>query len=130
MVLHVVGQQVARIALALCCTAVGSAQLSGQARVSSNPGDERANSQRSDTIVRLAAAPRYRTVGTLVGEVTIGELDGPAEYLFTGIVDILPLRDGTVLILDRASQELDRSGSTSTTGDMFEPFRTYRAGTG
>jgi hypothetical protein len=63
-------------------------------------GDE---SQAADTAVRAVGSPRYAGVASLVEELTIGVENGAAEYMFTSVQAILPLRDGTLLILDVSS---------------------------
>jgi 6-bladed beta-propeller len=56
--------------------------------------------QTTDTIVRLAAAPRHPGVATAREELTIGVFEGASEYTFNVIVDIAVGNDGEVLVLD------------------------------
>ena len=59
--------------------------------------------QRSDTIVKLATRPRHPGGATLVHELTIGSADGPEEYSFTSIADVLLARDGTIIVIDHGA---------------------------
>ncbi len=59
--------------------------------------------QRADTAVRLAARPRHAGIATLVEELSIGAENGAAEYTFTSVGKVLPLRDGTLLVQDGIS---------------------------
>jgi hypothetical protein len=59
--------------------------------------------QHADTVVKKAAAPRHPGVARLVEEIAIGGANATQdEYLFSSISDVLPLRDGSVLVLDNA----------------------------
>jgi hypothetical protein len=55
---------------------------------------------RSDTLVKQAGPPRHGGVARLVPELTIGVVEGPAEYTFASVNDVLELRDGSVLVLE------------------------------
>jgi hypothetical protein len=59
-----------------------------------------AGQQPSDTVVRVASAPRHPGTATLVPELSIGTANGAAEYMFSRIQKILPLPDGSVIIVD------------------------------
>jgi hypothetical protein len=54
----------------------------------------------SDTVVRVASSPRYPGIATLVAELSIGTATGAAEYSFTRVSDVLPMPDGSVIIVD------------------------------
>ncbi len=56
--------------------------------------------QRSDTIVKLARAPRYAGVAALIPDLKIGVLEGDEAYLFGGPSEILLQRDGSLVVLD------------------------------
>lgn len=58
------------------------------------------HAQQRDTVVRMAGTPRHAGVARLVPELTIGVVEGPAEYTFARVTDALTLRDGAVVILD------------------------------
>lgn len=55
---------------------------------------------RSDTIVKLAGAPRHPGGATLVAEVTIGGGNASDEYLFDGIRALLAAKDGSIWVAD------------------------------
>jgi hypothetical protein len=82
--------------------------------------------QPSDTIVRRASAPRHPGIAELVPEVSIGMLNGPAEYLFTNIHIILPMPDGAVLIADVPIRAM--SGRAAGGGGPATFIRWYDAG--
>ena len=68
-----------------------------------------------DTIVvRTASGSVWGATATLVPEVSIGELDGPEEYLFGSIYSVTMDDDGRVLVLDGQAQDVrvfDSDGS-------------------
>lgn len=70
-----------------------------------------ADAQRADTIVRNAT-PKYAGISSLVLEQRIGVVDGPSEYMFAQIFDVLPARNGSLLVLDRGAMELRLFDST------------------
>ncbi|MEX2283759.1 MAG: hypothetical protein WEE89_14835 [Gemmatimonadota bacterium] len=93
--------------------------------------------QRTDTIVRLAHAPRYSGVATLVPELKIGMVDGPPEYLFGGPSNILLQRDGSIVVVDYAGmgspmiRRYDKSGKfLRNVGGRGEGPGEYRGPTG
>lgn len=57
--------------------------------------------QRVDTVVRMAGAPKYAGVSTLVEEISIGVADGAEEYMFGDVGDIAVAKDGSIYVLDR-----------------------------
>ncbi len=60
--------------------------------------------QRSDTTVKTVSAPRHPGVAILISEISIGGAGATAnEYIFTAISEVLPLRNGSVVITDRAT---------------------------
>ncbi|MEX2016434.1 MAG: 6-bladed beta-propeller, partial [Candidatus Hydrogenedentales bacterium] len=56
--------------------------------------------QRGDTIVRMATTPRQAGMGTLVEEVSIGQSPATSRYLFSAVREMLPLRNGGLLVVD------------------------------
>jgi hypothetical protein len=67
-------------------------------------GAAAAQPQRSDTVVKLATAPRQRGVATLVSEMKIGGADATAdEYLFARVGELLPLRNGSIVVVDQGT---------------------------
>lgn len=58
------------------------------------------------TVVRTLSGSVWGTEATLVPEVTIGELDGPEEYLFGSIRSIAVADDGTIHVLDFQAQHV------------------------
>lgn len=64
--------------------------------------------QQSDTIVRVAETPRHAAVGRLVPDLSIGAVDGPSEYVFSGVKDVLPMSDGAILVADGSSSPMVR----------------------
>ena len=58
------------------------------------------------TIVRTLSGSVWGTEATLVPEITIGQLDGPEEYLFGNIRSIAVADDGTVYVLDLQAQHV------------------------
>ena len=58
------------------------------------------------TVVRTLSGSVWGSEGSLVPEVTIGELDGPEEYLFGRISSIAVNDDGTVYVLDQQAQHV------------------------
>lgn len=58
------------------------------------------------TVVRTLSGSVWGAAASLVPEVTIGELDGPEEYLFGEIGAIAVNNDGTVYVLDRQAQHV------------------------
>jgi hypothetical protein len=58
--------------------------------------------QRSDTVVKTATTPKHPGVASLVSEIAIGGASATAdEYIFTAVSEVLPLRDGSILVIDR-----------------------------
>ena len=65
------------------------------------------------TVVRTLSGSVWGAEASLEPEVTIGELDGPEEYLFGRIRSIAVNNDGTVYVLDQQAQHVrvfDSSG--------------------
>ena len=58
------------------------------------------------TVVRTLSGSVWGAEATLVPEVSIGELDGPEEYLFGRIWSIAVNDDGTVYVLDQQLQHV------------------------
>ena len=58
------------------------------------------------TVVRTLSGSVWATDATLVPEVTIGELDGPEEYLFGSIRSITVDADGRVFVLDGQAADI------------------------
>ena len=58
------------------------------------------------TVVRTLSGSVWGAEATLVPEVSIGELDGPEEYLFGRIWSIAVNDDGTVYVLDQQAQHV------------------------
>lgn len=58
------------------------------------------------TVVRTLSGSVWGTEATLVPEVTIGQLDGPEEYLFGSIRSIAVADDGTIHVLDVQAQHV------------------------
>ena len=58
------------------------------------------------TVVRTVSGSVWGAEATLVPEVTIGQLDGPEEYLFGSIRSIAVADDGTIYILDIQAQHV------------------------
>jgi hypothetical protein len=58
--------------------------------------------QRADTIVRNASVPIHRGVSSVVETLSIGTVDGPADYAFTDVHDIALGTDGSILVLDNS----------------------------
>ncbi len=58
------------------------------------------SAQRGDTIRVANGSPRYTGVANVVEELTIGVLEGSANYTFSFVTDIAVSRDGAMLILD------------------------------
>lgn len=58
------------------------------------------------TVVRTLAGSVWAGEATLVPEITIGMLDGPAEYLFGRIRSLAVNDDGTVYVLDQLEQRV------------------------
>jgi hypothetical protein len=54
----------------------------------------------SDTIVKFAERPIHTSIASLVPDLVVGAVDGPPEYTFSGIVDVLPLADGSILVFE------------------------------
>lgn len=55
---------------------------------------------RSDTIVKVAAQPRYRRIATLAPRVTIGSIDAHEDYQFGHIRALLAAKDGSIWVID------------------------------
>jgi hypothetical protein len=72
-----------------------------------------AGQQSSDTIVRVVSTPRHPGVATLVPEVSIGSGTGEAEYTFTHISEIVPVPDGSVILVDVPYSAGGRGGRRS-----------------
>ena len=58
---------------------------------------------RADTIVKQAGRPVYPNGGSLVPELSIGVVEGPQEYMFGNVRDVLELRGGSILVVDAQS---------------------------
>ncbi len=58
------------------------------------------------TVVRTLSGSVWGTEATLVPEITIGQLDGPEEYLFGSVRSIAVADDGTVHVLDLQAQHV------------------------
>ena len=58
------------------------------------------------TVVRTLSGSVWGAEATLVPEVSIGELDGPEEYLFGRIRSVAVNDDGTVYVLDQQAQHV------------------------
>ena len=71
-----------------------------------------AGAQRSDTVVRVAGAPRYAGVATLIPELTISSADAPVDYQFDGIRSMLAARDGSVWVVDGRYASTNASAPT------------------
>ena len=56
--------------------------------------------QTTDTIVRLAGAPRHPGVAMVTEDLTIGVREGSTEYTFNGVVDVAIGQGGEILVLD------------------------------
>lgn len=84
--------------------AVGAASSAGALPhgAPSWPGGPAMTQARPDTTIRNAGTPRHAGQATLVPELTIGVIEGAAEYTFASIQNVVPLRDGSVLIADAA----------------------------
>ncbi len=84
-------------ALAACGTDAGS----------SGPGPEVVSETIGDTtVVRTLSGSVWGAEATLVPEVSIGELDGPEEYLFGSIYSIAVGGEGRVYVLDGQAKEI------------------------
>lgn len=55
---------------------------------------------RSDTIIKVAGAPKHIGGATLVAEVTIGGGNASDEYLFDNIRTLLAAKDGSIWVVD------------------------------
>ena len=66
------------------------------------------------TIVRSQGPGMWGTTATLVPEVSIGELEGPDEYLFGTVGSIAVNDDRTVYVLDTQAQHIRVFDSTGT----------------
>ena len=75
--------------------------------------------QPSDTVVRLAAAPRHPGAATLVSELTIGDGATGPQYEFDGVTDILEARDGSVWVLDVPSRGAPQLRQFSAAGKFI-----------
>lgn len=58
---------------------------------------------RSDTTVITVGPPVHQRPGVLVTDMTVGRAAGPAEYLFTHILELTVGRDGTIYVIDGAA---------------------------
>lgn len=58
------------------------------------------------TVARTVSGSVWGTEATVVPEVTIGQLDGPEEYLFGSIGSIAVADDGTIYVLDLQAQHV------------------------
>ena len=81
------------------------------------PASQRAASgesfqQRSDTIVRIAGPPLRAGIGKLVEDLSIGSESAGAEYMFSSLGQMLPLRNGGVIVIDNPASQRGVRGST------------------
>ena len=66
------------------------------------------------TVVHSQSEGKWRGVATLVPEVSVGELDGPEEYLFGSVASIAVDDDRTVYVLDAQAQHVRVFDSAGT----------------
>jgi hypothetical protein len=87
--------QLAPSVLLLCLIACGPAE-EGANRATGLPQEFQAG----DTLVKVMGDPLYAGVASLDLELTIGMREGPPEYTLSGVAELLPLDDGSVLVHD------------------------------
>jgi hypothetical protein len=74
---------------------------------------------RSDTIVKSVTVPRNRGIASLVSEMKIGGSAATAdEYIFSGVQEVRPLTDGSLLVIDRG-------GNTSVFARVYDSNGKY-----
>ena len=109
---HPVLRPVALAAVATTAAALGACRGGDTAAVASF---QTVTDTIGDTIVvRTVGAVDSAIARQLVPELSIGQLDGPEEYIFGSVGDVLPRRDGGVYVWDYQSDALRRYDSSGT----------------
>ena len=91
----------------LCACGTDSAQLGGDSDiVTETIGDT--------TVVRTVSGSVWGAFATLVPEISVGELDGPEEYLFGNVYGIAVDDDGRLFVLDGQAQIIRVYGPNGT----------------
>lgn len=89
------------------CAAVATASACGTDAGSTGTGPEVVVETIGDTtVVRTLSGSVWGSEATLVPELSIGELDGPEEYLFGRISSITVDADGRVFVLDGQARDI------------------------
>lgn len=86
------------LAVMAACGATGCSPADGPDALTETIGDT--------TIVRTLSGSVWGAEATLVPEVSIGELDGPEEYLFGSVYSIAVDGDGRFFVLDGQAQQI------------------------
>ena len=91
----------------LCACGADSAQLGGDSDiVTETIGDT--------TVVRTVSGSVWGAIATLVPEISVGELDGPEEYLFGSVYGIAVDDDGRLFVLDGQARTIRVYGPNGT----------------